>query len=840
MTSIPDNHGDLLILRRMRRINFTVYRRGAVAFHLESRRQGHIRKVTQATYKEEIMTDDSINITLLATERMDFKLRDYIVYYDRPYFLNRLPEVSIDTSKRYVYKLTFEGAMFELGRVAFVLQNAIGYDYYGTLPEFARLIVDNMNRVNMWVEWRYNNHSYKARFKRTVEITHGGTTKLVYMWGTGFNGDLEGMGERFIYTDGIPSVNGHALDPEDFSTVSSVTITAIRKWSLSFPVLTTTPTQYPQPAVHIPDDEYTYAWCSAQDAIYEAYMDAINACVAAGSWYDTNGLGSYEWGVDCELVSGSITEETLPSPTVNFPTSPTDTNTVQQQIRFQLHYEQWHEDLQYGGGEVIDGEWWEWVTIYRNVTYTPVVNSQTSWQVTPITPQSGTATSIDYPTESILLAYDQHSCLAVLQDLTSQWEDWEWRMSDSVQYGFVNGEILVCGTIVMKRREANASFTTVHRMGFGRSGGLSSIKLKYDDDGNIPSRVYFYGGTQNLPQYYRNTRLCLPGYSKEASFIDFGEINPSPFLLALDNKTCEEIKVFDDIYPACKPFTIGQGWLVEIVDETFTTSYGTSTKKYLQLVIPIDEFFVIPAKWKSFDEMQSPYPDYLEWLTLKQYTDTADNRKRYVQYYVGRHKYQNGKGTPMVVFQSGELAGYQLSVHDCYIDEKMYEGKYIILQLNVVKEDNEEFRDVSGNAPEAYFVPNDDICCRQGDKFIIENINMPVAYTYYGDGSANDYSAENALWKAAMDYMNEKVQNICYELDVARDYVTKHNTLFRCFDGIQFSDLLTDDTVLRKRINSVELDLVDGYKYKIGISNGSIKNPLHVLGQIIGHHYNGL
>ena len=64
--------------------------------------------------------------------------------------------------------------------------------------------------------------------------------------------------------------------------------------------------------------------------------------------------------------------------------------------------------------------------------------------------------------------------------------------------------------------------------------------------------------------------------------------------------------------------------------------------------------------------------------------------------------------------------------------------------------------------------------------------------------------------------------------------------MFRCFDGIQFSDLLTDDTVLRKRINSVELDLVDGYKYKIGISNGSIKNPLQILGQIIGHHNNGI
>lgn len=837
MTNIPNHNNDLQVLRRTRHVNFTVYRRGSAVFTLESRRQGHNRKVTQAMYKEEIMINDSIGITLVSSERIDFKLRDYILYYGRPYILNRIPEPSIDSAKRYTYSLTFEGAMFELGRVAFILQNAIGYDYYGTLPEFARLVIDNMNRVNMWVEWTYKGTSYKAKFKRTVEITHHNVTKLIYMWGIGFNHDLEGMGERFIYTDGIPSVNDHAIDPEDFSSVSGVTITAMRKWSLNFPVVTSQPTQYPQTSVHIPDNEYTYAWCDAQDAIYEDYEQTIKDYVASRIWGESS--GAYEWGVDCELVDNSITEDTVPSPLVDYPTDTTDTNTVQQRILFQLHYTAWHEDLQYGGGVVNDNDWYEWVAIYRNVTYIPVLNSSTTWQVEPIVPQSGNPTSVDYPTESILLAYDQHSCLAVLQDLCSRWQDWEWRISDSIQCGFINGEMLVCGTIIIRKREADGRFTTIHTMGFGKSGGFSSIRLKYNDDGNIPSRVYFYGGSENLPQYYRNTRLCLPNYTKEASYIDFGEINPCPFLIALDNKTCEEVKVFDDIYPASEPFTIKSDWEIEIADETITTLDGTSTKKYLQLVIPKEQFFVIPAKWHERNDVTYGQSDYAEWLILKQYADTYESQDRYDKYYVGKSKYQNGEGSPMVVFQTGELGGYQLSVHDCYILEKEpYEGKYICLQLNVVKKDNGEFRDENlwTNTPEAYFVPNEDVCCHIGDKFTVDHINMPVAYTYYSNGSAGDFSAENALWKAAMEYMNEKVQNVAYELDIARDFVTKNNTLFRCFDGVLFNDILTDGTTLRKRISSVELDLVDGYKYKIGIYNGSIMHPLQVLGQIIGHH----
>lgn len=861
MSSHPQQQDDVQALRRLKTADFTVYRRGAAIFNLESRVQGHIRKVTQATFKESIMTDDGINITLVSTESMSFKMRDYIVYDGRPYFLNRLPSAVIDGSKRYTYTMVFEGAMFELGRVAFILRNAIGYDFYGTLPEFARLVVENMNRINMWVEWTYQGNSYKAKFKRVEEVYHGSgdakVTKQLYMWGIGFNGDMEGLGERFIYTDGIPVVGGNATSPEEWvfnmdtgwslAPISGIVITALHQWTLDFPVATEIPTQYPTPSTHIPDNVDTYGWCDVEDAIKDNYSSIISAYINDGTWWEyTDNIGAHERGVDCELVADSVVEGTIPQ-AQGIPTSPIDTYDVQQPIQFQLKYTPWEMDVQQDE-QVFGVAWYDTIHINRKVTYTAELTSQTQWQVDPVVPQEGSVTTKDFPTESVLLAYDNHSCLAVLQDLSSKWEDWEWRISDDVEYGFVNGQMLVCGTIVMRQRTGSGDFGYVHVMDFGRSGGISSLKRSDQDDGNIPSRVYFYGGSQNLPQYYRNTRLCLPNYTKENSYIDFSEIDwadwykshpnesvPLYSELANDNVVCEEIKIFDDIYPACKPFTIKQSWGIDMDSETISKISGTATKHYLQITIPMDEFFLINDKWKSFDEQVSPYPDYLEWLMLRQQTNTEENRLRYATYYAGTSKYQNGTDEPYIVFQTGDIAGFKLSIHDTYIDVK---NNVIVLLLNVVTNNNEEFRDAETEIPEAEYTPNEDLICHHGDKFIVEGINMPVAYTYYKDGSDADFSAENALWRAAMDYMCSKAENIKHEIEVADDYVRSHKEEFRCFDGIQFSDIDENKTVLRRRVSSVELDLVNRFRYRIEITNVKRKNAIAILGKLVSQHNN--
>lgn len=55
------------------------------------------------------------------------------------------------------------------------------------------------------------------------------------------------------------------------------------------------------------------------------------------------------------------------------------------------------------------------------------------------------------------------------------------------------------------------------------------------------------------------------------------------------------------------------------------------------------------------------------------------------------------------------------------------------------------------------------------------------------------------------------------------------------FDGIQFNDILSEYApTLKKRIVSVELDLIDGYTYKLNITNRKMIRPTSVLRGILG------
>lgn len=814
--------------------NFTIYRRGRSVFKMESRQQGEIRKMSTATFHQEIMTDDSIKITLVSTRRMEFRLRDYIIYEDRPYFLNRLPQASIDESGRYVYQMTFEGGMFELGRKAFILHDAIGYYYYGNLAEFGRLIVRNMNDNNMFIEWDETDGGTvthrSAKFVRTARDPHDTTT--LYMWGTGFNHDLEGMGERFIYTNGLPVIDDehevHPVDPEDLSSLTDCVVTAVHQWTLDFPKRQETPAEYPPVPTPVPPAVYVLLWDTENPVVGD--VDAL----AASLEYDNSWFESPIDHVDyAEVVETSEIE----IPTALDPLTPTligDVLTISVPVRFNVHTYKADEDTQYGQTQVYVDKT-EWVTMNVSVTFRAVQEVQSSWQIVPITPPSGEPTSDDYPTEEQLLTYEDRSCLAVLQDLMDNWQGWEFVVEVGANdIGFADGAMRVCGVIKMRLKDTFDASHTLHNLGFGRGGGIHSIVRKYADESNIPSRIYFFGGSSNLPQYYRNTRLCLPNREREESYIDFEQFTEVPFEIGISNTPCEEVKIIDEIYPASKPFVLDGScdrYMIDPDPESLDRS------SYLVLVIPKAKLFDIKGKWERYDFDDVPimdaydlqdYPDYAEWLSMRGYgySDTLERRGRYTDYYVGKSKYLQGGTSAKFTFQTGDLAGYQLTMHDYY--ERTEDGiTYSYVTLNVVNEDNEEV--------EGYHVPNENVICQIGDKFIIEDINMPPQYTYYQDGSEDDYSAENALWKAAVDYMNEVAEKVDYEISVARDFVKRNNVRFSVFDGIQFTDILTKYApTLKKRIVSVELDLIDGYTYKLNITNRKMIRPASVLRGILG------
>lgn len=814
--------------------NFTIYRRGRSVFKMESRQQGEIRKMSTATFHQEIMTDDSIKITLVSIKRIDFRLRDYIIYEDRPYFLNRLPQASIDESGRYVYQITFEGGMFELGRKAFVLHNAIGYEYYGSLAEFGRLIVDNMNENNMFIEWDYEDQHgeprhYKAKFYGTARDPHDITT--LYMWGAGFNHDLEGMKERFIYTNGLPVIDDenevHPVDPEDLSYLVDCVVTAVHQWSLDFPKQQTQPPVYPPIVPPIPQTVYVLNWDTDNPTIGD-----INA-LASSLEYDNSHFESPIDYIDFAEVVEHTEVEIPSSLEPPFPTLIGDVLVISVPVSFNVHYYVAEEDNMTGTLNVkVDR--YEWITLNVSVTFHAVQEVQSDWQITPVTPPSGQPTAYDYPTEDILLAYDDRNCLAVLQDMMDNWDGWEFDIQvGRNDIGFANGAMRACGVITMRQKGEFDTLHEIHNLGFGRGGGIHQIVRKYADDSNIPSRVYFYGGSQNLPQYYRNTRLCLPKREREDCYIDFAQFTQTSFPLGVANTPCEEVKIIDDIFPACKPFVLDEDCNIFMMEPTQQSS---DQRAYLQLQIPKTKLFDVGAKWTAYDFSHATipitnftnYPDYGEWLSMRgyDYADTQERRDRYADIYVGKSKYLQGGTSAKFVFQTGDLAGYSLSMHS-YSEEIVGGVNCCIITLNVVNEENEEV--------EGYHVPNNTIICHTGDKFIIEDINMPPQYTYYQDGSDDDFSAENALWRAALEYMGNVAEKVDYKVSVARDFVKRNGTRFDVFDTMQFTDILTENKpTLKKRIVSVELDLIDGYTYKLNITNRTRIAPTRTLRGILG------
>jgi len=837
--------------------NFTVYRRGAAAFTIESREQGRVRKATSAKYVSKLMNDESVSLTVLSSVTLDFRLRDYIIYKGKPYMLNQMPEVSVDSSKLYTYNVRFEGAMYEMGRVAFLLDNAFGYDYYGTLADFGRLIVGNMNRVNRYVVWEeYSQVTATTHIARQSGVTPDGKV----IWGN-LNGDDPnsyrweyGFVSWIMTNDTNPAPGSNPIGSDRAGTPP--VIKSVHEWKLDFPKRTTTPAAYPQPVYYVPDNipDHDIHWPDPANPAESQYISAEDYRAIAMSNDRTE---YYDYIPDPDNPQDTIPSKkavysvTSISAHTPVPTPGRECQSIgdMETVTNGFSYAVVKRTYNY----VIEGGTWIWVlydtsTSWHSgsyhITYTGTGTQGTTWQMQNVTPQSGAATADDFETEENLLSYDSHSCLAVLNDICTQWDGWEW-YTDGEECTHYKGEILVNATIHLKRKEQNTTGVT-HNMDFGRGGGLSVIRRKYADDSNVPSKVYFYGGTQNLPQYYRNTRLCLPNAEKDGSYIDLTNIQGGMLPAAIDNRTCEEVKVFDDIYPASEPFVIGRGWGVTIASETI----GVKIRRYLQLTIPKAEFFDLTAKWTMGEQPGFPrramtdadmddYPDFFEWLKMKNEKDEYDpstgsspQRVRYLNYYVNEHvsKYLTGGESPMFTFQTGEIAGYSLAVHDFSL-QTINREEYWVVNLNTVKEDNSE-TDTTTDENHKY-VPNADICAVVGDKFIIENINMPVSYTYYKDGTATDRSAESRLWRAAMDYVNSLSDKVDHEVEVSRDHAIRSGFSPSVRDSVSFVDVAADGSTVKKRVTELELDLVDGYSCRMVISNGVVSSRIMKLKNIV-------
>lgn len=130
-------------------------------------------------------------------------------------------------------------------------------------------------------------------------------------------------------------------------------------------------------------------------------------------------------------------------------------------------------------------------------------------------------------TEFKTLTYTEKNCLEVLQDLCEQY---------STEFEITQAN----GVRTLNIKTAGVNFPYTFR--YGRTGGLYELTRQNINSKNVVTRLYVYGGSNNLGDKYRYTRLCLPGKAKNASYIE-----DAAAIAAYGLK--ENTKIFDDIKP---------------------------------------------------------------------------------------------------------------------------------------------------------------------------------------------------------------------------------------------------------------------------------------------------
>ena len=130
-------------------------------------------------------------------------------------------------------------------------------------------------------------------------------------------------------------------------------------------------------------------------------------------------------------------------------------------------------------------------------------------------------------TEFKTLTYTEKNCLEVLQDLCEQY---------STEFEITQAN----GVRTLNIKTAGVNFPYTFR--YGRTGGLYELTRQNINSKNVVTRLYVYGGSSNLGDKYRYSRLCLPGKAKNASYIE-----DAAAIAAYGLK--ENTKIFDDIKP---------------------------------------------------------------------------------------------------------------------------------------------------------------------------------------------------------------------------------------------------------------------------------------------------
>ena len=162
----------------------------------------------------------------------------------------------------------------------------------------------------------------------------------------------------------------------------------------------------------------------------------------------------------------------------------------------------------------------------------------------------GTCPETDYKT----LTFDGDNCLAVLQNLCSQFTEG----STTVEFEIVKTNNVY--VINLKKVGSILPYT----FKFGRGGGMYELTRQNVTSTDIVTKLYVYGSTENISLKYRADRLCLPGKTKHQSFIQDDTLVAKYGII-------EGRKVFDKIKPHYdgEVTSVVSGNVLQFIDTNF-------------------------------------------------------------------------------------------------------------------------------------------------------------------------------------------------------------------------------------------------------------------------------
>lgn len=333
------------------------------------------------------------------------------------------------------------------------------------------------------------------------------------------------------------------------------------------------------------------------------------------------------------------------------------------------------------------------------------------------------------------------NCLQVLQEYCEQY---------GVEFGIVINT--AAGTYTLNIVE-KVGVTQPFTLQYGRGKGLYKLQRKNINNAGITTRLYAYGGSNNLGSSYGHNKLCLPGTTRLTSYVE-SATGRARYGIKENEKT------FDDI----KPERLGE-----------VTSLGGNVLSF--------------ADSSMFD------------LNEREQDGTTT-------------KYLIEGATAKVTFQTGNLAGYSFDV-------RKYDHTTHMFVIN-------KFTDENGTV-----FPSETSAAFQiavGDKYIIEDINLPQQYITYAEA--------RLLEQATKELEKVEQPQVSYALELDAQFLAKTFGQEVSAEVLHVGDFIriVDEGVgvdKEVRITRIERNLLKEHSYSITLADTVQKsNAVRVINEI--------